>query len=113
MISRGDVWWADLPDPTGSSPGYRRPVVVVQSDSFNRSRIRTILIIPLTSNLDREKVPGNVRLPRKVTSLSRESVALTTQVLTVDRTDFIERVGAIPPTTMRAIDRGLRIALEL
>ncbi|MDZ4804043.1 MAG: type II toxin-antitoxin system PemK/MazF family toxin [Candidatus Eisenbacteria bacterium] len=113
MIQRGDVWWADLPDPTGSSPGYRRPVIVVQSDSFNRSRIGTILIVPLTSNLDREKVPGHIRLARRETSLPRESVALTSQVLTVDRADFALRVGAIPPTAMRAIDRGLRSALEL
>ena len=113
MIQRGAVWWADLPDPTGSSPGYRRPVIVVQSDSFNRSRIGTIQVIPLTSNLDREKIPGNVRLGRGDTSLPLESVAMTSQVLTIDRAEFIEQVGAIPPTAMRAIDRGLRLTLDL
>ena len=85
VIERGEIWWAELPDPTGSEPGYRRPVVVVQADAFNRSRIGTVVVVAVTSNLDRAAAPGNVRLSRRDSRLPRESVANVSHVLTLDR----------------------------
>ena len=103
VIERREVWWADLEEPRGSEPGFRRPVLIVQADAFNRSRLRTILIV----------VPGNVLLPSKVTGLPKDSAAVVTQVVTLDQDNLSERVGKIPPRLMAQVDAGLRIALEL
>ena len=86
VISQGDVWWADLPDPIGSGPGFRRPVVVVQGDSLNRSKISTVVCVPLTSNLKWENAPGNVKLSERATGLTKESVANVSQIVTLDKT---------------------------
>ena len=112
-MTRGDVWWAELPEPAGSAPGFRRPVIVVQSDTFNRSRIDTIMVIPLTSNLDRLRSSGNVRLARKETGLALDSVAIACQIMTVNRDILTERVGTIPSTAIEAIKRSLRLTLDL
>lgn len=114
-MRRGEVWWADLQDPAGSAPGYRRPVVVVQADAFNRSRIRTIITVPLTSNLRLADAPGNVLISRELSGLSKDSVANVSQVITVDRSDLTERVGSgpLPTDLVRSIDRGLRLVLDV
>jgi mRNA interferase MazF len=112
-MRRGEIWWAQLPDPEGSSPGYRRPVFVIQSDRFNRTRIRTVLVLILTGNLDLAPAPGNVLLRRKDSGLPKDSVANVTQVYTIDRTMLTERVGTLPAPLLRAIEDGLRIVLEL
>lgn len=95
MIAQGDVWWADLPAPTGSAPGFRRPVVVVQSDALDRSRLGTIVCVPLTSNLGWAEAPGSVLLTARTSGLPRDSVANATQIATLDRSILTERVGKL------------------
>jgi mRNA interferase MazF len=95
MIAQGEVWWANLPAPVGSGPGYRRPVVIVQSDAFNRSRISTVVRVPLTGNLRLARAPGNVILPAESTGLDHDSVANVSQVTTIDRSLLSELVGSI------------------
>lgn len=113
MIQRGEIWWADLSEPIGSGPGYRHPVVVVQSDDFNRSRIATVIAVVVTSNIKLAYAPGNVFLPHAVTGLPKDSVANVSQVITVDKDFLTELVGSIPPKLLRQIDEGLRLALSL
>ncbi len=95
VISQGEVWWADLPEPAGSGPGFRRPVVVVQCDAFNRSRMATIVCIPLTGNTGLAEVPGNVLLRAENTDLPKDSVANASQVITLDKQLLTERVGKL------------------
>ena len=111
-MRRGEVWWAELPDPTGSSPGYRRPVLVIQSNRFNRTRIQTVMVLILTSNLDLAPAPGNVLIRLKDSGLPKDSVANVTQVYTIDRTMLKEKVSVLPLSLVRAIEDGLRIVLE-
>ena len=112
-MRRGEIRWASLPRPQGSGPGYRRPVLIVQSDAFNASRIGTVVVVALTSNLELAEAPGNVRLNRRTTGLSKASVANVSQVLTLDRS-LIERTSrTIPESAMRAVDEGLRLVLGL
>src|SRR3989442_6175184 len=95
VICQGEVWWADLPEPSGSEPGFRRPLVVVQGDAFNRSRIATVVCAPLTSNLRWAEAPGNVLLASKTTGLSKDSVANVSQLVTLDRACLTERIGKL------------------
>lgn len=110
---RGEVWWASLPDPLGSEPGFRRPVIVVQADEFNRSRIATVMAIPLTSNVGLAAAPGNVLLTSRDTGLAKRSVANVAQVLTLDKTFLDTRVREIRKALMDRIDDGLRLSLGL
>lgn len=111
VVSQGDVWWADLPDPVGSGPGFRRPVVVVQGESFNRSRIATVLCVPLTGNLKWAEAPGNVRLDERHTGLPRASVANVSQIVALDRALLTERVGKLPSAKLELILAGIDVAL--
>lgn len=95
VIFQGEIWWADLPDPTGSGPGCRRPVIVVQGDSFNRSKISTVLCVPLTSNLKWAEAPGTVLLQSRLTGLPKDSVANVSQIVTLDKSLLTERVGKL------------------
>jgi mRNA interferase MazF len=113
VIERGEVWWADLDEPRGSSPGFRRPLVVVQADSFNQSRIQTVVSVVLTSNLRLLDAPGNVLIPKSASGLAKDSVANVSQIVTLDRDVFTERAHKLPAAMMRSIDRGLRLVLEL
>jgi mRNA interferase MazF len=113
VVERREVWWADLGAPRGSEPGFQRPVLVAQADSFNRSRLRTVIGIALTSSMRRLDAPGNVLLPATRTGLDRDSVANVTQLVTLDRADLVERVGRIPPRLMAKVDAGLRLVLDL
>lgn len=110
---RGEIWWADLPEPAGSMPGYPRPVLVVQADRFNRTGIRTVLVLIMTSTTRLAAAPGNVLLPKNDTGLPKDSVANVTQVYTVDRELLTERVGMLPSSLMRDVDNGLRPVLGL
>jgi mRNA interferase MazF len=110
VISQGHVYWADLPDPTGSGPGFRRPVIVVQADALNRSRIRTVVCVPLTSNL-RADAPGNVLLTAKATGLPRDSVANTSQIVALDRDLITEEVGKLAKRQLELILTGIDIVL--
>ena len=107
------MWWASLEEPRGSEPGFRRPVLVVQGDAFNRSRLRTVLAVVLTSNTRLLEAPGNVLLPARVTGLPRDSVANVTQVVTLDVDFLTEKVSSLPPKLMARVDAGLRLALDL
>lgn len=111
MIAQGEIWWADLGEPQGSEPGYRRPVVVVQSDSFNRSRISTVVCVPLTSNLRWADAPGNVPLDASVTRLPKDSVANVSQILTLDKSVLSDRVGRLPAKKMDAVLYGIDVVL--
>lgn len=111
VISQGDIWWADLPVPQGSAPGFRRPVVVVQSDVFNRSRISTAICVPLTSNLKWELAPGNVRLSARLTGLPKDSIANVSQVTTIDKRVLTARVGKLPPQKLELILSGIDLFL--
>jgi mRNA interferase MazF len=112
-LQRGEVWWADLAEPRGSEPGYRRPVLVIQSDSFNRSRIQTAIVVAISSNLKLADGPGNVFLPAGSAGLERDSVVNVSQLLTLDRSFLLEHVGRVPPRLQRLVDEGLRIVLQL
>ena len=111
VITRGHVYWANIPEPTGSGPGFRRPVLVVQGDALNRSRIRTVVCVPLTSNLRWSEAPGNVLLSSKATGLPKDSVANTSQFITLDRALLTEEVGKISKRQLDLILAGIDIVL--
>jgi mRNA interferase MazF len=111
VISQGDVCWADLREPAGSEPGYHRPVVVIQSNAFNRSRIATVVCIPLTSNLRWADAPGNVLLTAGATGLPKDSVANVSQPVTLDRQALTSVVGALPNAKFKLVLAGLDVVL--
>ena len=113
VVQRGEVWWADLEEPRGSAPGYRRPVLLVQADAFNRSRIQTVLAVVLTSNLRLVDAPGNVLVPKRLSGLSKDSIANVSQVVTLDRDVLSERAGKLTGPVLSAVDNGLRLVLDL
>lgn len=113
VVQRRELWWAGLDDPRGSEPGFRRPVLVVQADAFNRSRIRTVLVVILTSNLRLLDAPGNVLLPKRDSALAKDSVANVSQLVTLDRDYLSERIARIPSSLMAQVDAGLRLVLDL
>ena len=110
-VAQGEVWWAELPEPAGSGPGFRRPVVVVQGNPLNRSRIATIVCIPLTSNLTWADAPGNTLLQATDTDLPKDSVANASQIITIDRSFLTERVGQLKPKRLDQILHGVDIIL--
>jgi len=112
-MQRGEIWWADMGDPRGSEPGYRRPVLVVQSDAFNRSKITTVIVVPLTSNVKLSGAPGNVFLSERITRLPKDSVANISQIITLDKSFLTERVARIPESKREEIEEGLRLVLVL
>ncbi len=112
-MQRGEIWWANLPAPTGSGPGYRRPVLILQHDDFNRSRIATTVAVVLTSNLRLAEAPGNVLLRDKDTGLPKDSVANVSQLVTLDRTQLTERVASLPSAKLRQVESGVRLVLGL
>jgi mRNA interferase MazF len=112
-IRRGEVWWADLGEPRGSEPGFRRPVLIVQANEFNRSRISTVLVVVLTTNLRLVDAPGNVLVSGKAAGLPRDSVANVSQFVTLDRGYLDERIGRLPARLMASVDAGLKLVLAL
>ena len=112
VISQGDVFWADLGEPRGSKRGFRRPVVVVQGDAFNASRIATVVCVPLTSNLKWAKAPGNVLLPARSTDLDKDSVANVSQIVALDRDALEERVGRLSRRELGMILSGIDVVLR-
>ena len=111
VISQGDVWWADLGEPVGSEPGFRRPVIVVQGDNFNRSALRTVVAVPLTSNLRWAAAPGNARLTARATGLPRDSVANVSQLVALDKSILIERVGRLSSSKLELVLAGIDTVL--
>lgn len=111
VISQGEIWWANLPSPTGSGPGFRRPVVVVQCDALNRSRIATTVCVPLTSNLKWGLAPGNLRLSARLTGLPKDSVANVSQIITLDKDLLTDRVGKLPGQKLELLLSGIDVIL--
>ena len=111
VISQGEVWWVDLPEPSGSEPGFRRPAVVVQGDAFNRSRIATVVCVPLTSNLRWAEAPGDVLLTSKVTGLPKDSVANVSQLVTLDKSSLTDRVGKLSKAKLELVLFGIDVVL--
>ncbi|WP_135481703.1 type II toxin-antitoxin system PemK/MazF family toxin [Candidatus Chloroploca mongolica] len=112
-MQRGDVWWANLPDASGSGPAFRRPVLLVQADAFTRSRIATVIVAVITSNLRLAAAPGNVVLRARESGLPKDSVINVSQLITLDKTELDEQVGQVLPTTLADVDHGLRVVLDL
>jgi mRNA interferase MazF len=113
VVERGQVWWADLAEPRGSGPGFRRPLLIMQDDAFNRSRIRTVIAVVLTSNVRLLEAPGNVLVPAKASGLPKDSVANVSQVITLDRDFLAEPAGKIQGQALRDVENGLRLVLGL
>ena len=107
------MWWVDLGEPDGSEPGYRRPVVIVQSDAFNRSRLRTVIAVVLMTNLRLLEAPGNVLVSSKASGLARDSVANVSQLVTIDRDVLLERAGRLRGQSLKDLESGLRLVLAL
>lgn len=112
-MRRGEVWWADLADPVGSAPGYRRPVLVIQSKPFNDSRIATVIVAVITTNLALGEAPGNVRLSKSESGLSKPSVINVSQVITIAKSILTGKVKSLPGAVVQRVDEGLRLALAL
>jgi mRNA interferase MazF len=112
-VYRGEIWWASLPDPVGSEPGYRRPVLIVQDDIFTQSCINTVIVVIITSNTQLAEAPGNTLLQSKATGLPKDSVANVSQVFTIDKKFLIERIGMLPEYLLEKVDEGLRTVLYL
>jgi mRNA interferase MazF len=111
VISQGEIWWADLPAPSGSRPGFRRPVVVVQSDALNQSLISTAICVPLTSNLKWALAPGNVSLSARVTGLPKDSVANVSQIISLDKSLLSARVSKLPRQKLELLFSGIDLVL--
>lgn len=110
-VTQGEVWWAELPEPVGSGPGFRRPVVVVQGNSLNRSRLATVVCVPLTSNLTWAEAPGNTLLSAKATGLPKASVANASLIVSLDRSVLARKVGKIAPKQMEQILQEIDVVL--
>lgn len=113
VVARGEVWWVDFGDPLGSEPGYQRPALVVSSDRFNRSRIATIIVAAITSDLRLAAAPGNVELDKGVAGLAKNCVVNVSQVLVIDRSRLVEFLGSLPLHLVGRVDDGLRLVLAL
>jgi len=112
-MKRGELWWAHLPGPVGSGPGYKRPVLVIQSNPFNASRIATVIVATITSNLALAEAPGNVRITRSGSGLPQPSVVNVSQLITLDRSILTTRVKTLPGALMDKVDGGLKLVLAL
>ena len=113
MIRRGEIWWSSLPEPAGSEPGYRRPVLVVQTNEFNESGLRTVIVLTITSNLRLAGAPGNVLCRSRDTGLTKESLINVSQAATVNKNRLTQRIGILPTTLMQEVEAGLRLVLGL
>lgn len=113
VINRGEIWWADLPDPTISAPGYRRPVVIIQSDIFNNTNLNTLIAALVTTNLELGKMRGNILLKKNQSGLPKDSIVNVTQVFTLNKSLLLEFVETLSERKMEQIDKGLRLVLSL
>ena len=113
VVERGEIWWANLGEPRGSSPGFERPILIVQSNDFNKTRINTLIVAVITTNLRLAKMPGNLALSKRASGLEEESIVNVSQIFTLDRQDLLERVGALSAKKMEQVDKGLRLVLSL
>ena len=109
VVERGSIWWAELSAPRGSGPGFRRPILVVQADAFNRSAIQTVIAVVLSRNMRLLDAPGNVLVPARLAGLPKDSVANVSQVITVDKCDLTDLAGRLDESSLRRVDAGLRL----
>jgi len=112
-MNRGEIWWAELAEPTGSEPGFKRPVLIIQSDDFNRSRISTVIVAVISSNIRLAQSPGNVLLPRKISGLPKDSVINISQIFTIDKKFLAEQICNISERYMKQVEKGLKLVLSL
>jgi mRNA interferase MazF len=112
VVAQGEIWWAELPELVGSGPGFRRPVLIVQGDALNRSRLVTVICVPLTSNLRWADAPGNVLLVSQSTGLPRASVANVSQIVALDRSLLTERVGRLSRRQIELVLTGIELILR-
>ena len=112
-MRRGELWWASLPDPIGSGPGFRRPLLIVQSNDFNQSPIRTVICAVISSNLRLGRAPGNVRISARAGGLSRDSVVNVSQLITLDKQLLTDRIGRLAPQLLQDVDSGIRLVLAV
>ena len=112
-MQRGEIWWSSLPTPGGSAPGFRRPILVIQSNEFNRSRINTVVAAVITSNLTLAAAPGNVRIPARSSGLKKASVVNVSQIITLDKSFLAQRVGKLNAQQLRDVEDGLRLILGI
>ncbi len=112
-MRRGEIWWASLGEPHGSEPGFRRPVLIVQSNQFNESAIRTSICAAITSNMRLADAPGNVRVGRRVSGLPQDSVVNVSQLITLDKQMLAEKVGRLPAESLREVEVGIKLVLAL
>jgi mRNA interferase MazF len=112
-MKRGEIWWASMGSPTGSGPGYRRPALIVQSNDFNDSRIQTVVVVVITSNLKLGAAPGNVLCKARQTGLPKDSVANVSQMFTIDKRFLTERIATLPAALFEEVVEGLRLVLSL
>ena len=113
VIERGEIWWAFLPEPRGSVPGFKHPILIVQADFFNRSSISTVIGVIITSNLRLSSAPGNILISKRVSSLPHDSVVNVSQIVTIDKNDLLEYVGRLSDRKLAQIEKGLRLVLSL
>ncbi len=113
ILNRGEIWWANLYEPIGSSPGYRRPVLIIQADDFNRSNINTVLCAAITTNIRLSQAPGNIFLPMKDSGLPKDSVINISQIVTLDKNNLTERVRRLKPAIISNLEYSLKLILEL
>jgi mRNA interferase MazF len=112
VINQGDIFWIDLKEPSGSEPGYRHPHIVIQNNLFNRSRINTVVVCPLTSNLKRATAPGNVLLNKGEANLPQKSVINISQIFTVNKSDLSEKIGSLKHERLRQVLQGIKLLTE-
>jgi mRNA interferase MazF len=110
---RGDIWWADFGIPFGSEPGFRRPVLIIQDDAFNRSQLNTIIVIPLTTNLALENAPGNLLIEKEKSGLSKDSVIVVSQLYAIDKRRFIEHISSVHKSIISEIEYGIKMVLGM
>ncbi|HFE37533.1 MAG TPA: type II toxin-antitoxin system PemK/MazF family toxin [Gammaproteobacteria bacterium] len=112
-MKRGEIWWASLGDPKGSEPGFKRPVVIISSNDFNVSKIKTIIVAVITSNLRLSEAPGNVEISKKSTGLPRNSVINVSQIITIDKLFLTEKIGKLPSKQLQMLNDGVKLVLAL
>lgn len=112
-MERGDIWWADLPEPKGSMPGFKHPILIIQSDKFNQSSLETVIGVVITTNLRLAKMPGNILVTPQQSGLPQDSVVNLTQIVSANKSDLLEHVGTVSESKMDQVGNGLRIVLSL
>jgi mRNA interferase MazF len=113
MVNRGEIWWVDLPEPIKSQPGFRRPVLIIQSDTFNQSKINTVICAVITSNLRLAEAPGNILLPARASGLAKDSVINVSQIITVDKSFLTEKIGELNQKLINKLEEGLKLVLAI